>query len=542
MSERFERALFDTESPWVSKEDAISWASKNMDRHVSLAELDRLVRAGEVNAAVDSLEPLVNITDLKTYMSSRKYRREQLYKAKLGEDLHWHLSFDQYKEAATTKHVHRLHPYKGKYIPQLVEYFLDSHTDEFKKTVSFKPGDVVLDPFSGSGTTLVQANELGIHCVGVDVSKFNCSISNVKVSKVSIERLSELLQQVEWAIADCDSAKSAIASDIEISQYLKELNQEHFPKPEFPQRVRSGEINAREFSAKYLAQFKTRYHQVMGNTLRVESAADKSTFLSKWFPESIQAEFRAALHVIESAPESYEKELLKIVLSRTVRSARATKHDDLATLVQPNFEPYYCRKHYKICKPLVSLARWWRRYSKDTVRRLYQFDKLRTDTEQICLQGDSRELDILSRLKSENGKLASEVESKGIAGIVTSPPYVGLIDYHEQHAYSYELYNLERHDDQEIGPLSGGTSKRAIGDYVNAMVDVFLNCRSVLRDDFNLYVVVNDKFNLYPEIADRARLVCVNQFRRPVLNRAEGNKGFYSENIYHYRSSQVGHQ
>ena len=30
------------------------------------------------------------------------------------------------KEAETTKHVHRLHPYKGKFIPQLVEYFLDS--------------------------------------------------------------------------------------------------------------------------------------------------------------------------------------------------------------------------------------------------------------------------------------------------------------------------------------------------------------------------------------------------------------------------------
>jgi len=40
-----------------------------------------------------------------------------------------------------------LHPYKGKFIPQLVEYFLDSHTDEFKKEVYFHKGDIVLDPF-----------------------------------------------------------------------------------------------------------------------------------------------------------------------------------------------------------------------------------------------------------------------------------------------------------------------------------------------------------------------------------------------------------
>lgn len=58
----------------------------------------------------------------------------------LSEDVNWHLSFAQYKEAERTKHVHRLHPYKGKFIPQLVEYFLDTHTDEFKKKYIFKKG------------------------------------------------------------------------------------------------------------------------------------------------------------------------------------------------------------------------------------------------------------------------------------------------------------------------------------------------------------------------------------------------------------------
>jgi len=95
-----------------------------------------------------------------------------------------------------------------------------------------------------------------------------------------------------------------------------------------------------------------------------------------------------------------------------MRSCRATTHSDLATLKQPVFTPYYCYKHGKICKPLFSILKWWETYSKDTIKRLDEFDKLRTDTFQYCITGDSRNIDIFYELEKVNKNFADLVKKK----------------------------------------------------------------------------------------------------------------------------------
>src|SRR5207249_7113774 len=77
-------------------------------------------------------------------------------------------------ERERTKHVHRLHPYLGKFIPQLVEALLARYVP---------PGGRVLDPFAGSGTTLVQALESGYDATGGDLAAFNCLLMRVKTAR-----------------------------------------------------------------------------------------------------------------------------------------------------------------------------------------------------------------------------------------------------------------------------------------------------------------------------------------------------------------------
>jgi hypothetical protein len=177
------------------------------------------------------------------------------------------------------------------------------------------------------------------------------------------------------------------------------------------------------------------------------------------------------------------------------------------------------------------------RYSKDTVERLAQFDKLRTNTEQVCLIGDSRTIDIVKELEINDPSLAYLMQSKRIKGIFSSPPYVGLIDYHDQHAYAYDLFQFKRNDDLEIGKMSLGQGVKARNLYAESISSALTNCRRFLADNYDVFLVANDKFNLYPTIARNAGMKIIKQYKRPVLARTERDKGAYSEIIFHLKET-----
>lgn len=75
--------------------------------------------------------------------------------------------------------------------------------------------------------------------------------------------------------------------------------------------------------------------------------------------------------------------------------------------------------------------------------------------------------------------LAQLVKDKRIKGIFPSPPYMGLIDYHDQHAYAYDLFHFERKDHLEIGALSKGQGLEARKSYIQSIAEVLNNCRKV---------------------------------------------------------------
>lgn len=515
--------------------EAAKWATEHLKRNVSNANISYLINYGKVKKYSRNGSVVIMKDELEEYYRTYKGQRQVEWRDKLGDDLNWALSFDNLPEKETTKHVHRLHPYKGKYIPQLVEYFLDGHTDEFKNEVYFHAGDIVLDPFAGSGTTLVEANELGINAIGIDISSFNAMIDNGKLAKVNIFELVQIANDITAKLKAYIADGRVADFEERLLKELNEFNNTYFPVPEYKYKVARKEINPNEYGEEKAKLFLPIYEKLVAE-YGIQLKQDKQdTFLDKWFTQQIRNEIEFVYEQIKPIPNKELHDLLCVILSRTMRSCRATTHADLATLKDAVTTTYYCGKHGKICKPLFSILKWWETYCKDTIARIQEFSTLRTDTFQRCLVGDSRTIDIFSEIDKLNTQFADILRERKIKGIFSSPPYVGLIDYHEQHAYAYDLFGLPRHDEQEIGPLFKGQKLEAQKSYVEGIIAVLNNCKRFLVADYDIFLVANDKYNLYPTIAEGAGMQIVKQIKRPVLNRTERDKGAYCEIIFHLK-------
>ncbi len=459
----------------VTLDDAARLVGKtphNIRDYIQRQRIGKYNEQGESIQRARNGELRVSLNELKIFLALVEQGNEKHHWA----GLHPELGFHNVPEYQRTKHVHRLHPYLGKFIPQLVEWFLSRH---------FKPDDVILDPFMGSGTTLVQSSELKMHTIGIDISPFNCQIARVKTQKYEVAKARAEILEVEKRVT-------------QFSKYL----------------TRANDIN--------LALFPEDRMDKLEASLLHEC---KSEYLKKWFAPRTLLEM---LYYRRLIPHYQYQDLLQVVLSRAVRSARLISHFDLATPKEPLSvgKEYWCRKHNRYCVPIDNCITKIHAYSQDTARRIEEFDRLRSDKSITILQDDSRQVDLKIGLSN------SVIANRRINGIFTSPPYVGQIDYHEQHIYAYELFGFPRQDELEIGPKKRGKSKQAQSDYVQGIASVFRNVFPLLADDAKVFVVANDRFKLYPDIANQSGLKIVDEFHRAVTKRTEQGDDPYQETIF----------
>lgn len=108
------------------------------------------------------------------------------------ENLNW-----DFKDS-TAEAIHSIHPYPAKFIPEIPRTLISN--------LPIPRNTIILDPFCGSGVTLVESQKAGIESVGVDLNPIACLLSKVKTQKLP----SEFLNTVNEIVNNCAAHKGKI--------------------------------------------------------------------------------------------------------------------------------------------------------------------------------------------------------------------------------------------------------------------------------------------------------------------------------------------
>lgn len=125
--------------------------------------------------------------------------RETLLKL-LTEDFDFHGENSSYA-------THNFHAFPAKFPPQLPKKFINGLT---------LPGEIVLDPMSGSGTTILEALLLGRHGLGIDIDPIALNLTKVKVTPLDPGKLMRSAESIiECARHNFSKNKDRLNSELE---------------------------------------------------------------------------------------------------------------------------------------------------------------------------------------------------------------------------------------------------------------------------------------------------------------------------------------
>lgn len=143
------------------------------ERKLALREVATLLGNSGLREVSDGVEVTTHSTDAanrlvyfsQIHFGGKKAETVQSRLERLGGSVK--------QRQATRYSVHGLHEYKGKFNPQVAKAILN--------IFGVTHGDRVLDPFCGSGTTLVECSHIGVESVGIDINPLAVFVANAKM-------------------------------------------------------------------------------------------------------------------------------------------------------------------------------------------------------------------------------------------------------------------------------------------------------------------------------------------------------------------------
>ena len=184
------------------------------------------------------------------------------------------------KRQSTRYSSHGLHEYRGKFNPQIVR--------AIGNILNLEPNHWVLDPFCGSGTTLLEAAQIGWNAIGMDINPLGVEIARAKVALVRIEK----------------------QSLVEASERLKSSLE----------RIAENQVFVSSFS-------KQQINEIGG--VRWQQNLPNLNYLRAWFTESVLVQISAILREIDNLPNIAAQPIFRVILSNILREVSLQDPADL---------------------------------------------------------------------------------------------------------------------------------------------------------------------------------------------------------------------
>lgn len=150
--------------------------------------------------------PLDNVKEIINEFGERIVRVDGEIPVKLPVNDGDRFLFISYDQSILT---HGFHRYPAKFFPELPRWLIKRYSKE---------GDIVLDPFSGSGTTNVEALLSRRHSIGIDVDPFSRYLSRVKTTPLNEKELQSAQKNLLRLILNYNPARVS-ENDIPVFPY-----------------------------------------------------------------------------------------------------------------------------------------------------------------------------------------------------------------------------------------------------------------------------------------------------------------------------------
>lgn len=275
---------------------------------------------------------------------------------------------------STRYSAHGLHEYKGKFNPQVVR--------AIGNILGLEPGSSVLDPFCGSGTTLIECAYAGWESIGLDINPLAVLITNAKIRAIKM---------------DCDQLRTV---SLEITDSLSKYT--HML------------CETREYSLDEL-------DQLLGFDWMKQLPSPE--YLDSWFPIPVLAQVVLVLREItKRLPQLEDQAVFQIILSNLLRDSSWQEPADLRVRRRKE-----ALSNYPLLEDFQCAVR-------ELIPQILEARKV--------LQPEGTQLAILGDIRSAELDKLSALHSGSFDAVITSPPYATALPYIDTQRLSLVLLGL----------------------------------------------------------------------------------------------------